>query len=138
VTSYLYAFTHDTSQLRGIHRLRPGGRATGISQFLPPSELGLAPTANSPGSGSQTSLFSLSCTATWTPLKPGLFQASLLPISSPQLTAAAGNYTYINLRFWAGQTLPWCPADVIIAFLVHVDLSSSSRLGDTGAFGPGF
>jgi hypothetical protein len=51
------------------------------------------------------------------------FQASHLPILSPQLTTAAGNYAYANLWFWEGQTLPWRPAaDVIIAFFSHVDL----------------
>ncbi len=32
------------------------------------------------------------------------FQGSLLPILSPQLTAAAGNYAYANLQLWEGQT----------------------------------
>jgi hypothetical protein len=41
------------------------------------------PTANSPGSGFQTSLFSCSCMSTWTPLKPGLSQASLCRYHSP-------------------------------------------------------
>jgi hypothetical protein len=59
VTSYLYVLAPDTVQLRGRHRLRPGGLATVIRQVLAPSELGLVPTANSPGSGSQTSPFSL-------------------------------------------------------------------------------
>jgi hypothetical protein len=36
-----YVFTPDTSQLRGGHRLRPGGLATVIRQDLAPSELGL-------------------------------------------------------------------------------------------------
>jgi hypothetical protein len=45
-----------------------------------------------------------------------------LPISSPQLTAAAGTYAYANLLFWEGQTSPWHLADVIIASFFHVDL----------------
>jgi hypothetical protein len=57
VRSYLYVFTPDTSQLRGGHRHRPGGLATVTRQVLAPSELGLAPTANLPGPGCQTSRF---------------------------------------------------------------------------------
>ncbi len=56
---YMYVFTPDTLQLRGRHRLRPGGLATVIYQVLAPTKLGLVPTANLPGPGSQTSLFSL-------------------------------------------------------------------------------
>jgi hypothetical protein len=56
------------------------------------------------------------CTSTWMPLKAWIVLSLPLPISSPQLTAAAGNYAYANLRFWEGQTSPWRPAaDVINA-----------------------
>jgi hypothetical protein len=79
----VYVFAPDTSQFRGRHQLCPGGLATVIRQVLAPPELGLAPTANSPGSGSQTSLFSCFCMSTWTPLKPGLCQASLCRFHRP-------------------------------------------------------
>jgi hypothetical protein len=143
VTSSMYVFALDKSQLRGRHRLRPGSLATVIRQVLAPSGLGLAPTANSPGSGSQTSLFLLllrqcGCPYSLDDMKPPC--AKFIA----QLTAVAGDYAYIILRIWAGQTSPWRPADVLIAnegflaLLVHIDPSSSFCLGDTGAFGPGF
>jgi hypothetical protein len=58
VTWYVYIFAN-TSLLRGRYWRHPGGLARVIHQVLAPSGLGLAPTANSPGSGSQTSLFLL-------------------------------------------------------------------------------
>jgi hypothetical protein len=40
VTSYVYVYAPDTSQLRGKHRLRPGGLATVIRQVLAPQSWG--------------------------------------------------------------------------------------------------
>jgi hypothetical protein len=113
----MYVFTPDMSQLRGGHRLRPGGLATVICQVLAPQIWGWFPTANSSGPGSQMSLFLSLYVNVYAFKKPGPSQASPLPISSPQLTAAAGNYAYVNLWLWEGQTLPWRPAtDVISPF----------------------
>ncbi len=47
-----------------------GGLATVICQFFTPLGLGLAPTANSPGSGFQTSPFFTRATSMWTSTKP--------------------------------------------------------------------
>jgi hypothetical protein len=137
VTSYSYVFAFDTSQLRGGHQLRPGGQATVIRQVFALSELGLAPTANSPGSGSQTSHTFSSCTSTWTSYS---LQASFLPTSSSQLTAAAG--TYLRLRqptALGGTDVAVAPGGGRhIALFSHVDLSFYIRYWDTGTFGPGF
>jgi hypothetical protein len=142
----MYVFAPNTLQLRGGHRLCPGGLATVIRQVLAPSELGLFPTANSPGSGSQTSLFASSVTSTWTSFTPWMVGSLPLPILSPQLTAAAGNYAYVFLRVWADRrrrgarrTSP-LPMRSLLALPIHVDVnfSSSFCLGDTGVFGPGF
>ncbi len=48
----------------------------------------------------------------------------------PQLTAATGNYAYVYLRLWAGETSPWRPGTSslptctpYLALSVHVDLA---------------
>jgi hypothetical protein len=89
-TLYLYVFAPDTSQLRGRHRLCPGGLATVIRQVL--ALLELVSTANSPGSGSQTSPLLFLLLYVNVDASKACFQASPLPILSPQLTTAAGNY----------------------------------------------
>jgi hypothetical protein len=108
--------------------------------------LGLVSTANSPGSCLSDIPFFAFSTSTWMSSKPrmvgGIFLLDLLP----QLTAAAGNYAYVYLRIWVGQTSLWYPADIFIAdmdmhFLdpsIHVDLFLLLCFRDTGAIGSGF
>jgi hypothetical protein len=142
---YVYVFAPDTSQLRGRHWLRPGGMATVIRQVLAPSRLGLAPTANSPGSGSQTSLFFASAMSTWTSFKP--WMVGSLPFAK-FITPADCSSWELRLRLHPdlGRTdvamvpggRPHRRRGFLSALLVHVDSSSSFCLGDTGAIRPGF
>jgi hypothetical protein len=78
VTSYVYVFAPDTSQLRGRHQLRSGGLATVIRQVLAPQSW-----AGSYGQLAWSWLsdvpFSSSCTSTWMPLK--VWTVSSLPLA---------------------------------------------------------
>jgi hypothetical protein len=59
-----------------------------------------------------------------------------LPILSPQLTAAAGNYVYVNSRLWEGQTSPWRPAaDVISPFSPTLTYLSTPTFGTLAPLG---
>jgi hypothetical protein len=112
VTSYSYVFAFDTSQLRGGHRLRPGGQATVIRQVFALSELGLVSTANSPGSGSQTSLIPSSCTSTWTShsLSSLLLADFIIPADCSSWELRLHQPTALG-----GQTSPWRPAADVIS-----------------------
>jgi hypothetical protein len=64
-----------------------------------------------------------------------------LPISSPQLTAAAGNYAYVDLRLLGEIDVAVAPGGRQhhpFLFTLTYLFSSSNYLGNTGAFGPGF
>ncbi len=119
MTSYVYVIAPDTSQLRGGHRLRSGDLATVIRQVLAPQSWGwfLRPTRL---------VLALRHPFSFTVRQREYLyskETSLLLILSPQLTAAAGNYAYVNLWLWEERTSPWRPAaDVIIAFFSHADL----------------
>ena len=140
VTSYVYVFAPDTSQLRGKHRLRPGGLATVIRQVLAPQSWGwfLRPTRLVPALRRPSSHF---CTSTWMPLKKSLNILSL-PLADfiapadcsswelrlRQPTASGRNRRRRGARRTSTSPLP-----------LHVPpFSSPSYLGDTGASGPGF
>jgi hypothetical protein len=124
VTSYSYVFAFDTSQLRGGHRLRPGGLATVIRQVLAPQSWGwfLRPTRLVPALRRPSSHF---CTSTWMPLKslnilslPLADSIAPADCSSWELRlrqSTALNYAYVNLRLWGGQTSPWRPAADVIS-----------------------
>jgi hypothetical protein len=63
-------------------------------------------------------------------------QASFLPTSSSQLTAAAGNYAYANLRLWGVQTSPWRPAvDVISPYSLTLTYLSTHAFGTLAPLG---
>jgi hypothetical protein len=115
------------SHLRGGHWLSPGGLATVIRQVPASLGLGLASTANLPGSS--LPLFS--------PLLRHCGSLPALdgrPIFSPQLTAVAGNYAYTHLQIWAnGVSVPpgGCRhyhLDIASVSCIHVDLFSASPL----------
>jgi hypothetical protein len=105
------------------------------------SKLGLVPTANSPRPGSQTSLFLLSCTSTWMPLKAWI--VSSLPFADFITTADCSSW-----ELCLHQPMVLGGTDVAVApgsgrhhrlfSLTLTYLSSFSHLGDTGAIGPGF
>ncbi len=132
VTSYLYVFAFDTLQLRGGHRLRPGGQATVIRQVFALLELGLVSTANSPGSGSQTSPTSL------LPVRGRLHSLVLsLPLANFITPADCSSWELrLRLRLWEGQTSPWRPAaDVISPYsftLIYLLTSSPGTLAPLG------
>ncbi len=126
-TLYVYVFAPNTSQPRRKHRPCPGGLAMVIRQVLTHSGLGwlLRPTRLVPAL--RCPFFHLS-KSTWPSLKPWMVGSLLLPNSSPQLTAAAGNYAYVILRIWVGQTSPWHSADILIPARVSLSAICSFTL----------
>jgi hypothetical protein len=104
------------------------------------SKLGLVPTANSPGPGSQTSLFPFLY------VNVVAFKKSLNILSLPLADfIAPANCSSWELRLRQFMALGGTDVAVApsggrhIAFFSHVDLPFHSlRLRDTGAFGPGF
>jgi hypothetical protein len=136
VTSYLYVFAPDYATAQqswhwGRHQLRPVGLAMVICQVLAFLGLGLVPTADSPDPGPPDIP---PATSTWAfYLNPEWEEAFFHKNLPPQLTAAAGNYTYVNLRISAGEMLLWRPGTsslltctTYLALSVHVDLASGT------------
>jgi hypothetical protein len=140
VTSYSYVFAFDTSQLRGGHRLRPGGLATVIRQALAPQSWGwiLRPTRlvlalRRP--------YFFSCTSTWIPLKS--LNILSLPLADFIAPADCSSWElrllYVNLRLWEGQTSPWRPvADVTSPFSSTLTYPSTRSFGTLAPLGQAY
>jgi hypothetical protein len=124
----MYVFASDTSQLRGEHRLRPGGLATVIRQVLAPQSWGwfLRPTRlvlalRRP--------FSFSCTSTWMPLKS--LNILSLPLADFITPADCSSWELRLRQFTAlgGTDVAVAPGGGRhIVFFSHVDLPPHSLL----------
>ncbi len=124
----MYVFAPNTSQLRGKHRLSPGGLATVIRQVLAPQSWGwflcltrLVLALRCP--------FSHSCTSTWMPLK----SLNILSLPLADFIAPADCSSW-ELRLRQFTALGGTDVAVVpgggrhIAFFSHVDLPLHSLL----------